>query len=184
MAGVDYTEGIYKTQTEAETEKETEVMNMIVCADSKWGIGRDGGLLCDFPEDLEFFRKMTEGHAVVMGRKTYESIGHPLKNRVNYVLTHHFYNAAGAIAINDTALKSGGCSEAWLIGGAEIYNQFYKGCDLIFVTKILKDMGADTFIVDLDADPNFEKVIESAVMYHGDEFAYMRQVYARRHCEK
>ena len=158
-------------------------MNMIVCADSKWGIGRNGGLLCDFPEDLDYFRKMTEGHAVVMGRKTYESIGHPLKNRVNYVLTKRFFIEQGIIPTSEIVIKAvlSKYTDIFLIGGATMYNQFYKYCDLIFVTRILKDMKADTFIVDLDADPNFEKVIESGIKYHGDEFTYMRQVYARRY---
>ncbi|MBP3895001.1 MAG: dihydrofolate reductase, partial [Mogibacterium sp.] len=64
-------------------------MNLIVAADNKWGIGRDGGLLCHLPSDMKYFREKTKGKVVVMGRKTFESLpgGKGLPDRINYVLT-------------------------------------------------------------------------------------------------
>ena len=66
-------------------------MNLIVAADERWGIGKDGGLLAHLPGDMKYFRETTRGKVVVMGRKTLESFpgGRPLKNRINIVLTRN-----------------------------------------------------------------------------------------------
>ena len=65
-------------------------MNLIVCVDKNWGIGKDGKLLCHLREDMKFFREHTLGKVVVMGRSTLESLpkGEPLPDRTNIVLTH------------------------------------------------------------------------------------------------
>ena len=131
-------------------------MNLIVAADNKWGIGKDGGLLAHLPTDMKYFREHTEGKAVVMGRKTLESLPGKkgLPKRVNYVLTKNpDFKAERCIAVHTEdelwdAISRYDPENVWLIGGATLYNWFYN-------------LGADTFITNFDEDPDFEIVSES-----------------------
>lgn len=144
-------------------------MNLIVAADNKWGIGKDGRLLAHLPTDMKYFREHTEGKAVVMGRKTLESLpgGKGLPKRVNYVLTKNpDFKAERCIAIHTEdelwdAISRYDPENVWLIGGASLYNWFYSMCDRLYVTKMDADLGADTFITDFDEDPDFEIISES-----------------------
>ena len=144
-------------------------VNLIVAVDRKWGIGRDGGLLASLPTDMKYFRKMTSGKVVVMGRKTLESMPgrKGLPNRTNYVLTSNpSYEADGCIIVNTpeelwTELAKHDTDDVFLIGGAAIYNAFYKLCDRLYITKIDADLCADTFIVNMAEDTDFELETES-----------------------
>ena len=144
-------------------------MNLIVAADNKWGIGKDGGLLAHLPTDMKYFREHTEGKAVVMGRKTLESLPDKkgLPKRVNYVLTKNpDFKAERCIAVHTEdelwdAISRYDPENVWLIGGATLYNWFYSMCDRLYVTKMDADLGADTFITNFDEDPDFEIVSES-----------------------
>lgn len=144
-------------------------MNLIVAADSKWGIGKDGGLLAHLPSDMKYFREHTEGKAVVMGRKTLESLPgrKGLPKRVNYVLTSNpDFRAERCVAVHSEdelwdALSRFDPDDVWLIGGASLYNWFYTLCDRLYVTKIDGDLGADAFITNFDEDPGFEIISES-----------------------
>lgn len=162
-------------------------MNLIVAADNKWGIGRGGGLLANLPGDMKYFKEMTSGKVVVMGRKTLESLpgGKGLPRRTNYVLTSNpKYKAENCTVLNSEdelweALSAHSSEDVFLIGGAAIYNNLYKKCDRLYVTKIDADLDADTFIVNFDEDPDFEIVSE------GDSFTengitYRFVIYSRR----
>ena len=144
-------------------------MNLIVAADKKWGIGRGGGLLADLPGDMKFFRETTSGKVVVMGRKTLETLpgAKGLPNRINYVVTRNpKFKAKNCSVVHSEdelweALSMHLDDDVLIIGGAEIYNRFYKSCDRLYVTKIDADLDADTFITNFDEDPDFEVVLES-----------------------
>ena len=144
-------------------------MNLIVAADRNWGIGRDGGLLASLPSDMQYFREHTAGKVVVMGRKTLESLPgrRGLPKRVNYVLTSDpCYEAERCITVNSEAelrelLSQYEPDDVWLIGGATLYDSFYKECSRLYVTKIDADLDADTFITNFDEDPDFGIVSES-----------------------
>lgn len=144
-------------------------MNLIVAADRNWGIGKNGGLLAHLPSDMKYFREHTEGKAVVMGRKTLESLpgGKGLPNRINYVLTTNSdFKAERCIAVHSEdelwdAISRYDADNVLLIGGASLYNWFYSMCDRLYVTKIDADLDADTFIENFDEDPDFEIVSES-----------------------
>ena len=144
-------------------------MNLIVAADSKWGIGRDGGLLASIPTDMKYFRDHTMGKVVVMGRRTLESMpgGKGLPGRINYVLTsQRGFSAercttAGSIDELREELAKYDPDDVFLIGGATLYNRLYNECDRLYVTKIDADLDADTFITDFDEDPDFEIESES-----------------------
>ncbi len=112
-------------------------------------IGRGGGLPWHLPGDLAFFKRTTTGHAIVMGRKTYESIGRPLPKRRNIVLTRNpDWSAPGVEAIRDPAgLDSLGLpagETAFIIGGAEIYRLFLPLLDELIVTHIRARHPGDT----------------------------------------
>lgn len=144
-------------------------MNLIVAADSKWGIGKNGGLLANLPTDMAYFKDHTMGKVVVMGRKTLESLpgAKGLKGRINYVLTSNpKFKAKNCNVIHSDdelweALSMHNDDDVFLIGGAAIYNSMYKSCDRLYVTKIDADLDADTFITNFDEDSDFEIKSES-----------------------
>lgn len=135
-------------------------MNIILAADRKWAIGKDNDLLIHLPGDLKYFKKMTTGKAVIMGRKTLESLpgGKPLPNRRNIILTRSKdFEVPGAEvfhSIEDVLqlIKSGKLEsdETFIIGGAEIYKQMMPHCDKFYITKIDAELPADCYFVDLD----------------------------------
>ena len=139
-------------------------MNAIVSVTSDWGIGHEGALLVRNPVDMRFFVEHTRGGVVIMGRKTLESMpGHKgLPNRVNYVLTsNEKFEAPRCITVNSEEelmdeLGKYAPDDVFIIGGASIYDRFYKRCDKCYVTKMDADLDADRTITDLDADPDFE----------------------------
>ncbi|HBM78987.1 MAG TPA: dihydrofolate reductase [Verrucomicrobiales bacterium] len=111
-------------------------------------IGRDNDLPWHFPEDLKFFKKTTSGHPVVMGRKTFESIGRPLPNRQNIVITRDSsWSAEGVETIHskeeitELELRS---QRVFIMGGAEIYSLFLKDLDELFVSWIYQSHEGDT----------------------------------------
>ena len=144
-------------------------MNLIVAADRKWGIGRGGGLLASLPADMKYFKDHTMGKTVVMGRRTLESMPgrRGLPGRINIVLTSDpDFSAERCITVNSEeemmeAVSRREPDDVFLIGGATLYDRFYRLCDRLYVTKIDADLGADTFITDFDEDPDYEIVSES-----------------------
>ena len=158
-------------------------MNLIVAVDKRWGIGRDGGLLASIPTDMKYFREHTSGKIVVMGRKTLESMPgkRGLPKRINYVLTTDpDYGAERCKIVNsEDELSQYEPDDVFLIGGAHLYNRFYRMCDRLYVTKMDADLDADTFIVDFDTDPDYEVISESEpVTENGITFRFV--VYKRK----
>lgn len=145
-----------------------------VCED--WGIGRDGDMVVANRADMRHFVRCTKGHAVIMGRKTLESFpgGRPLKDRRNIVLTRDAsFTREGVEAVHslDEALAAvAGESEAWVIGGAQVYRQLLPACEEAVVTKTACTRPADAFFPDLDADPAWDIVdkTEPAVIQPGE----------------
>lgn len=133
-------------------------MNVIVAVDKNWGIGKNNQLLVSIPSDMKFFRETTNGHVVVMGRKTLESFpnGLPLKNRTNIVLTNNpDYRVKGAVICHTVdevleELKKYDEEEIYIIGGDSVYRQFLPYCKVAHVTKIDHVYEADSFFPNLD----------------------------------
>lgn len=162
-------------------------MNLIVAADSKWGIGKDGGLLASMPTDMKYFKDHTMGKVVVMGRRTLESMPGKkgLPGRINYVLTSKpDFGAERCITVNSIdvlrkELAKYDPDEIFIIGGATLYNRLYKECGRLYVTKIDADLGADTFITDFDEDPDLEiESVSEPVNENG--LTYRFTVYRKR----
>lgn len=135
-------------------------MNMIVAADRNWAIGNRGSLLVSIPSDIKFFRDMTKGKIVIMGRKTLESLpgGRPLPMRTTIVLTgKEDYTVKDAIvchSVEEVLEKLEGCDpeDIFVAGGGEVYREFLPYCSTVHVTKIDRSYEADTWFPDLDAD--------------------------------
>lgn len=124
-------------------------LTAIVAMTSDRVIGKDGSLPWHLPDDLKFFKQTTLGHPVVMGRKTFDSIGKPLPSRQNFVITrdpswHH--DGVEAIhhpkELNEYQLPD---QEVFIIGGAEIYQFFLPILNSIIVTHVRNDYEGDTF---------------------------------------
>lgn len=162
-------------------------MNLIVAADNKWGIGRDGGLLASIPTDMKYFKEHTLDKVVVMGRRTLESMPgkRGLPKRINYVLTTNpDYEAERCTVVNSEdelwqELSQYEPDDVFLIGGAALYNKFYKLCDRLYVTKMNADLNADTFIVNFDDDPDYEVESESEPITENG-ITYRFVVYAKK----
>ncbi|MGN0348665.1 MAG: dihydrofolate reductase [Roseburia sp.] len=149
-------------------------MNVIVAVDKNWAIGKENQLLAKIPADQKFFREMTTGKVVVMGRKTLESFpnGLPLKDRVNIVLTRdRNYKISGAVLVHDekelyTELKKYKDEDIYVIGGETVYRQLLDACDVAYVTKIDYAFDADTYF------PNLDEKSEWCVAECGEEQTY------------
>lgn len=133
-------------------------MNIIVAVDRKWGIGRDGGLLFNIPEDKKFVRSMTTGKVLVMGRHTFLSLpgGKPLKDRVNIVLSADMdFSPEGAAVCRNLEelreeLKKYDMDDVFVFGGQKVYEELLPYCRYAYVTKVDADGGADRFFPDIE----------------------------------
>lgn len=162
-------------------------MNIIVNADKNWAIGKNNSLLVRIPADMKYFRQMTEGNIVVMGRKTLESFpgGQPLKNRVNVVLTtDKNYKVKDTVIVHSVEemveeLKKYNSEDVYVIGGESIYRQLLPYCTKAYVTKIDHAYDADTYFPNLDADPEWEMTkISDEQTYFDLEYVFV--IYERR----
>lgn len=115
--------------------------------DEKGAIGKDGGLPWKLPNDMKFFKETTTGHTVLMGRKTFESMGNrPLPNRQNLIMTRQLdYQADGVTVVHHLDDIVGNNEDIYVIGGSEIFKQFMPVVDVLWQTKIAGDFDGDTF---------------------------------------
>jgi dihydrofolate reductase len=121
------------------------MISIIAAVSNNGVIGVDNKLPWDLPEDLKRFKELTTGNVVIMGRKTYESIGKPLPNRINIVITRNKdFFAPDVIVTNSlesALLKAGGDKDIFIIGGGEIYKQSMNFVDKLYITEV--DMGVE-----------------------------------------
>jgi dihydrofolate reductase len=123
---------------------------LIVAASLNGVIGRDGGLPWHIPEDLKYFRRNTVGHAIIMGRRTYDSIGRPLPKRRNIVVTRQKdLTIAGCEVVHslEAALQLAWTedTEPRVIGGATLYEQAMPQATRLFLTEVQQHVEGDTF---------------------------------------
>lgn len=130
-------------------------VTIIVAADEQGGIGRNGGLPWHLPEDLRRFKALTLGKPIVMGRRTWDSIGRPLPGRRSLVISRQPGFAADGAEVFDSleaALRAvADAPEACVIGGAEIYRQALPYAEVIHLTRVHAAVDADTHFPRLDA---------------------------------
>ena len=128
---------------------------LIVAIDQNNAIGKDNQLLWHLPKDLSFFKNVTSGNAIIMGRKTFESIGKALPNRRNIVIsTQKDLQYAGAeITSNlNAAIELVGNADGYIIGGGSIYQQALTKVDRLYINKVAANFEADTFFPTINWD--------------------------------
>ncbi len=129
------------------------ILTLIVATDNAGGIGIRNALPWKLPQDLAHFKRITTGHPILMGRKTFESIGRPLPNRRNIVISRNAeWRHAGVDAVTslDAALKLTDVPEVFVIGGAEIYTLALPMADRLIVTEIALRFDCDAFFPAID----------------------------------
>jgi dihydrofolate reductase len=152
------------------------MISAVVAVDNNWGIGYNGDLLEHIPGDLKYFKELTSGYAVVMGRKTWDSLPKkPLPNRFNVVITsqeRHFEEMTAFIPFSEAVsrLKHSPKEDDWfIIGGGQIYKELLPYCDRVYVTKIFKDHDqVDTYFPNLDESDEWAPAMQSALHTHKD----------------
>jgi dihydrofolate reductase len=128
-------------------------LTLVVAIDAQRGIGADNKLPWHLPEDLAHFKRVTLGHPIIMGRKTFESIGRPLPKRRNIVVTRNAewrHEGVDAVTSLDAALALAGDEETSIIGGAQIFNASMALADAMIVTEIDHTFACDTFFPPID----------------------------------
>ncbi|MBK1670772.1 diacylglycerol kinase [Rhodovibrio sodomensis] len=132
-------------------------MTLVVAADRAGGIGQDGGLPWRLPDDLKWFKRVTIGYPLVMGRKTHESIGRSLPGRLNLVITrqdgYRPFDGAEVVGSLQAALDRAAredAGEVMVIGGAEIFRATLPHADRVLLTRVHDSFAADTFLDELD----------------------------------
>ncbi|MED4731026.1 Dihydrofolate reductase [compost metagenome] len=134
------------------------MLSMIVAMDVERGIGKENKLLWHISEDLQYFKKLTSDRTVIMGRKTFESIGKPLPRRTNVILTRDVsYKAEGCLVYHsvDDVLSQyikKEKEEVFIIGGEEIYRLFLPYADRLYITQVDGNFHADTFFPAVSSD--------------------------------
>lgn len=128
-------------------ERESGSMKAIVLMDSKRGIAKDGKQIIFIPEDLKRFKKITDGHPVIMGRKTYESLPgkKPLPGRRNIILSRTMRKCPEGFELCRRADRLKSLNDAFVIGGESVYKELIDYCDEVYVTHVIGDFGADQF---------------------------------------
>ena len=129
------------------------MISLIVAVARNGVIGDKNTLLWHISEDLKHFKALTSGHPVIMGRKTYESLGRPLPNRTNVVITRQEIGFPGCRVVHslDEALALFPADEeCFIIGGAQIYAQALPRADRFYLTRVFRDYEGDTRFPDWD----------------------------------
>ncbi|MDG2052614.1 MAG: dihydrofolate reductase [Flavobacteriaceae bacterium] len=132
------------------------MITIIAAAGSNNELGKDNDLVWHLPKDFKRFKKLTTGHHIIMGRKTFQSFPKPLPNRVHIVITRNTnYHAEGAIIVHSMteALElAKDDDQAFIIGGGEIYKLGMKIADKIELTRINSSFEADTFFPEISSE--------------------------------
>jgi len=156
------------------------MISIITAMDKNGLIGKDKTLPWNIPEDLKYFYNTTKGNAIVMGRKTWESIGEkPLKNRLNIILTRGHVENTEIVTARYTheifAISKALKEKIFIIGGAEIYKTFYPYCDKLYITYVNDTYEGNIYfpIPKKQIDEDF--VLESQSQGEKCEFLVMRR---------
>lgn len=115
------------------------MINIIVAADENNVIGKDNDLIWHLPDDLRFFKQKTNGHPIIMGRRTFESVGRPLPNRTNIIITRSSdFKADGCVVVHslDEALQVADQEEIFIVGGSDIYRQALPMAERVYLTRV------------------------------------------------
>lgn len=140
-------------------------LSIIVAVAENGVIGNAGALPWRLPDDLKRFKSLSLGKPIVMGRKTYDSIGRPLPGRTNIVVSRQAgLQIEGCVVVNsvDAAIAAAGAAgEIMLIGGAELFRRTLPAVNTIYLTRVHANVPGDTFFSELDARQWHETIVAS-----------------------
>lgn len=142
-------------------------ISLIVAHGKNYELGLNNQLLWNIPEDLKMFKQLTSGHHILMGRKTFESIGRPLPNRVSLIISKSGFDTSNfnntfSFPTFDLAIEHAMEqfeNELFIIGGAQIYNTFIDKANTLYISEVDYDGEADAFLKPINYD-NYSLVEE------------------------
>ncbi|ASQ47242.1 dihydrofolate reductase [Legionella clemsonensis] len=144
-------------------------ISLIAAIDENYGLGKDNHLLCHLPADLKHFKALTMGKPIIMGKKTFTSIGKPLPGRLNIVLSKQIKKINGvevAESLEKALALVTEVPEVMIIGGATVYQQALAKASTMYLTKIHHQFEADVFFPKFD-ETNWQ--VKEAVFFPKDE---------------
>ena len=153
-------------------------ISIIVAHSNNLAIGKANALVWRLPEDLKRFKKLTTGHPIIMGRKTYQSIGRPLPDRTNIVVTRDTnLEIPGCVVVHSAieAIKKASefdQKEIFIIGGAEIYKETLPLTDRLYVTKVNVNVDGDAFFPQYSSTFT-KKISEEPGEFEGLKYSYL-----------
>lgn len=160
---------------------------LVVAVSQNNVIGRDNQLPWHLPEDLQYFKSVTMGKPILMGRKTFDSIGRPLPGRKNIVITRDLewdaegvevvYSVDDALAAGADACAVANSDEIMIIGGAQIYRDCLPIADRLYLTRVEAEIEGDAFFPDIDIK-QWQKIAEKTPK-EIDKYSYCFQVLER-----
>jgi dihydrofolate reductase len=166
-------------------QKETKDISIIVAIASNSAIGKDNDLLWHISNDLKRFKRLTEGHYIIMGKNTYYSLPvRPLPKRTSLVITdvadEQIDNCLMAYSIEEAIGKMETKRENFIIGGGSIYKQFMPFANKLYITRVNKDFEADTFFPEISLE---EWELTEKINVNDDnqnDFNYSFETYVRK----
>ena len=135
------------------------MINIIAAVGKNLELGKDGNLIWNIPNDLKYFKKVTKNKIIVMGRKTYESIGMPLPNRKNIVLTRQNIKIDNVKIVNNINEILNTKKDVFIIGGESIYKEFLPYASNVYLTEIEDTKEADTYFPKFNKDLYNKEII-------------------------
>lgn len=159
-------------------------ISIIVAIASNYAIGRDNQLLWHISNDLKHFKKITSGHTVIMGKKTYESLPFkPLPNRENIILTdvagETISGCTMVYSISEILEMCKNKEECFIIGGGSVYKQFMPHAETLYITWVEKDYEADVFFPEI-SEKEWEITEEEKHFSEENNFTYSFRVYKKK----
>ena len=159
-------------------------VSLVVAASTNNVIGRDGGLPWHLPDDLRHFKRITTGKPVIMGRRTCDSIGRPLPDRHNIVMTRDpGYVAEGCDVVSSVAEAldvAGDANEVMVIGGGQVYRDFLPRADRIYMTRVQAEVQGDAFFPGIDGNGWRLVSVEHHAADEKHEYPFEMMVFERR----
>jgi dihydrofolate reductase len=153
-------------------------LSIIVAMSSNRVIGVNNTLPWHLSDDLKHFKSLTTGHTIIMGRKTYESIGRPLPNRRNIVISRNsntFYEGVEVVHnLEDAFSISTNDKEVFVIGGSNIYEQALSFVDQLYITEIKKSFIGDAFFPEINKQIWIEYSRDDHITNDGLEFSFVK----------
>ena len=164
-------------------------LSIIAAVSENNAIGIDNKIPWSIPDDLRYFKKITMGKAIIMGRNTFESLPGPLPGRTNIIVSRDIHYKHDGITVVNTLEKAieaarhhastSGATETMIVGGAQIYQQSLPLVNKMYLTRVYKLFDADTFFPDYDPDQWREIFFEEHVVEGKEKLKYAYTILER-----